>query len=137
MASCPTRRRRSRHAGVVPRHERLDRYAGRGSPDVTGFYRFPAPAAERLAYGGRWTVGRAAVVAGRAARLRLHFHARHVYLVLGGTGDLDVLLDGSRSSRCASRLQPALHAALVPRDARTPARAPLHAGLAGYAFTFG
>src|SRR5207244_3513953 len=46
------------------------------------------------AYGGTWLVGRERIMAGRDARLRLHFHAHDVYLVLGGRGVVRVLLDG-------------------------------------------
>ena len=58
-------------------------------------YRFPSSLPQNdLAYAGEWTVRPQKIVAGRAARLRLHFHARHVYLVLGGTGDVGVLVNG-------------------------------------------
>jgi hypothetical protein len=78
------------------------------------------------------------IVAGRAARLRLHFHARHVYLVLGGTGDLGVLVNGKPVKTVHvhgfSRLYTLLSYAQV-RDALLE----LHftPGLEGYAFTFG
>jgi hypothetical protein len=47
-----------------------------------------------VAYGGRWTVGRERIVAGEGARLRLSYHARDVYLVLGGRGTVGVFVDG-------------------------------------------
>ena len=36
-----------------------------------------------VAYGGRWLVEGERIVAGEGARLRLSYHARNVYLVLG------------------------------------------------------
>ena len=115
--------------------ERLDRFASPGGvvPNVKTVYRFPSSLPQNdLAYAGEWTVRPQKIVAGRAARLRLHFHARHVYLVLGGTGDLARPRERqAREGGARARLQPALHAALVPADARRPARAPLHAGARG------
>ena len=47
-----------------------------------------------LAYGGQWRVGAQQIVAGPGARLRLHFHAKNVYIVLGGRGTVKALVDG-------------------------------------------
>ena len=41
------------------------------------------------------------IVAGIGARLRLHFHARDVYVVLGGRGTVHALVDGKPTRRCA------------------------------------
>src|SRR5690349_3832071 len=77
-------------------YQRLDRYAGsRISRDRLAPYRFPASLPlDELAYSGSWLVGGERILAGRDARLRLHFHAHEVYLVLGGSGTVRVLLDG-------------------------------------------
>ena len=77
-------------------YDRLDRYAGSGLVhDRLATYRFPTTLPlDHLAYGGTWLVGRERIMAGRDARLRLHFHAHDVYLVLGGRGVVRVLLDG-------------------------------------------
>jgi hypothetical protein len=75
---------------------RIERYAG--SPlqaDRPATYSFPRTLAEDgFAYAGGWTVESERIVAGKDARLRLHFHARKVYLVLGGHGDVGVTLNG-------------------------------------------
>jgi hypothetical protein len=75
---------------------RLDRFTG--SPvrvDREAGYTFPeALLRDQLAYSGRWRVESERIRAGGNARLRLSFRARHVYLVLGGRGTVDVLLDG-------------------------------------------
>ena len=75
---------------------RLDRYAGssstrtrrRRTPSRRRSARTtsPTPALEARARSGSSPVA--------DARLRLHFHARKVYLVLGGTGTVQVLVDG-------------------------------------------
>jgi len=58
-----------------------------GSPVVEGrqaTYTIPQVVPPNaVAYGGRWLVGRERIVAGDGARLRLSYHARNVYLVLG------------------------------------------------------
>ena len=77
-------------------YARLDRFAGsRVIPDVAAPYRFPKRLRQdELAYAGTWRVNASHVVAGQDARLRLHFAARKIHLVLGGGGILTVLVDG-------------------------------------------
>jgi hypothetical protein len=113
-----------------------------GSPVVEGreaTYTIPKVVPQNdVAYGGRWTVGRERIVAGEGARLRLSYHARNVYLVLGGTGDVQVAVDGDpvkTVSVTGDRLY-----TLVTR----PGPAADHAldlsfspGVEAYAFTFG
>jgi cytochrome c biogenesis protein CcdA/thiol-disulfide isomerase/thioredoxin len=91
---------RTPHELVTPEsylgYKRLDRYAG--SPVQEGRvarYSFPRLLAQNeLAYAGSWRVEPERIVAGRGARLRLHFHASRVYLVLTGTGRVEKLFDG-------------------------------------------
>jgi thiol-disulfide isomerase/thioredoxin len=49
---------------------------------------------DHWAYGGTWTVESERAIAGDGARLRLHFYARNVHLVLGGSGLVAVALNG-------------------------------------------
>jgi cytochrome c biogenesis protein CcdA/thiol-disulfide isomerase/thioredoxin len=76
--------------------ERLQNFVG--SPIVAGreaTYTIPqAVPANSVAYGGRWLVDKERIVAGEDARLRLSYHARDVYLVLGGAGSVQVSVDG-------------------------------------------
>ncbi len=66
---------------------RAERFAGEDvvREDVPGFYSFPVAALSRHAWAldGSWTVGSEKITAGGGAALRLHFHARKVFLVLG------------------------------------------------------
>jgi thiol-disulfide isomerase/thioredoxin len=75
---------------------RIDRYSGsRLSADVEQDYHFPTSLErDHFAYDGNWTVESERIVAGDGARLRLHFHARQVNLVLGGKGVVAVIVDG-------------------------------------------
>jgi cytochrome c biogenesis protein CcdA/thiol-disulfide isomerase/thioredoxin len=58
-------------------------------------YRLPTSLPrDHWAYGGNWTVESERAVSGDGARLRLHFHARRVHLVLGGKGVVAVAVDG-------------------------------------------
>ncbi len=78
--------------------QRLDRARYVGSPLVPGrqaSYRLAASLPEdALSFGGRWKLVRQAAIAGPGARLRLHFHARNVSVVLGGHGRVTVTRDG-------------------------------------------
>src|SRR5262249_22418443 len=80
--------------------DRLESYAG--SPLRKGMAKYTLPFVldqTQLAYGGYWDVQGQRIVAGRNARLALHFYARKVHLVLGGTGYVDVYLNGKRQRR--------------------------------------
>jgi hypothetical protein len=76
--------------------ERLARYVGSPlKPDVPAQYTFAKSIPlDDLSYDGMWTVGKQRIVAGMGARLRLHFEARYVYLVLGGHGTVKTLVNG-------------------------------------------
>jgi len=120
-------------------YSRLERYAG--SPiarDKSHAYSFPAALGQNeLAYGGRWIVTPEKIVAGRDSRLRLHFHASKVYLVLGGHGSLDVLVDGKRERTVnvtTYRLYTLVNGPST-RDATLELR--FSPGVEAYAFTFG
>ena len=121
-------------------YERLDRYAGfRIVPNAFRRYRFPLRLGQNeLAYAGNWLVSSQKVLAGAGARLRLHFHARDVYLVAGGHGTIDVLVNGRHLRRLPvggfSRLYTILSAPHLV-DALLELR--FTPGLSGYSFTFG
>jgi hypothetical protein len=49
-----------------------------------------------LALDGQWTVLQERALTGDGAKLRLRFHGAKVYLVLGGKGRVQVLVDGKK-----------------------------------------
>jgi cytochrome c biogenesis protein CcdA/thiol-disulfide isomerase/thioredoxin len=120
-------------------YQRLDRYAGSDIVrDRFTTYRFPASLSlDHLAYGGSWLVRGEDVLAGRQARLRLHFHAHDVYLVLGGSGTVRVLVDG-RAERVVrvrgDRLYTLLSGKKLVEGLLELRFSP---GIEAYAFTFG
>jgi cytochrome c biogenesis protein CcdA/thiol-disulfide isomerase/thioredoxin len=118
---------------------RLARYVG--SPIIQGrlaSYRLPRTLPPNdIAYGGRWRVEGERIVAGPLARLQLHFHARDVYLVLGGRGHVDVSIAGKPAAPVtvdAYRLY-TLHSSKTISDALLDLR--FTPGVQAYAFTFG
>jgi cytochrome c biogenesis protein CcdA/thiol-disulfide isomerase/thioredoxin len=119
--------------------DRLDRYAG--SPiKANRLARYTLPFVldqSYLAYGGYWTVGPQRIVAGKDAELRLHFFARKVHLVLGGSGFVQVRLNGRRV-HTVHVAQDRLYTLLDqghPADGRLDLR--FSPGISAYAFTFG
>jgi thiol-disulfide isomerase/thioredoxin len=119
---------------------RLERFAnGRGARDRAFDYRFTGRLRpDELAYDGRWRVERERIVAVRHARLRLRFLARDVFLVLAGSGRLDVRVGGRLLSRVPVRGTPRLYTLLDGRRRRTGVlELRFTPGLAAYAFTFG
>jgi cytochrome c biogenesis protein CcdA/thiol-disulfide isomerase/thioredoxin len=77
-------------------YARIDRFTGsKLYPDKEHAYAFPpALGKDDWAYDGRWRVGAQRALAGEGAALRLRYYARKVYIVLGGHGTVQVLVDG-------------------------------------------
>jgi cytochrome c biogenesis protein CcdA/thiol-disulfide isomerase/thioredoxin len=120
-------------------YARLERFLGpRIRPDAVATYRFPARLPQNaLAYSGKWRIGGERAVAVANARLRLHFHARDVYVVLGGHGTVEGFVDGRRLGAIrvtADRLYTVLSGPAI-RDAVLELR--FSRGVNGYSFTFG
>ncbi len=108
------------------------------APDREAPYMLPkALALGRLAYGGRWRVEPERAVARQNARLRLRFRAKEVNLVLGGTGRVDVLLDGERVRTVRVRGSRLYNLLRLPRLQTGLLELRFERGVAGYAFTFG
>ena len=120
--------------------ERLQRYSGSELvPDRVVPYKFPRSVPlNTLAYDGLWRVERQRIVAIDRARLRLHFLAQNVHLVLGGRGMLRVLVDGKpvHTIRVGglSRLYTLLSYPSL-REGELELR--FSPGITAYAFTFG
>ncbi|HZT92114.1 MAG TPA: cytochrome c biogenesis protein DipZ [Gaiellaceae bacterium] len=90
-----------------------------------------------VSYGGTWKVGPQQVVAGRGAEILLHFHAKDVYIVLGGHGTVHVTLDG----RPAGRLHVEADRLYTVRSSNAVGDGLLQLrftpGVQAYSFTFG
>ena len=121
--------------------ERLDPQRYAGSHLVTGkqaSYTLSARLPQNfISYGGSWALAGQTATAGADARLRLHFHARDVYIVLGGAGRVQELVDGRPVGSIdvsSYRLYTALASSQV-RDAVLELRFP--PGVRAYSFTFG
>jgi cytochrome c biogenesis protein CcdA/thiol-disulfide isomerase/thioredoxin len=119
--------------------ERIARYAGsKLHPERVASYVFPAAlSSSELAYAGRLRLDAQRIVAVQSARLRLKFHARKVFLVLGGTGSVQVFVDGrpERTVRVTEDRLYTLVDGMEIRDALLELR--FSRGVEAYAFTFG
>jgi cytochrome c biogenesis protein CcdA/thiol-disulfide isomerase/thioredoxin len=120
-------------------YARLARYTGSQLyPDRPAAYWFAGSLPENeLTYAGYWTVGPEKIVAGPAARLRLHFHAEDVYVVLGGHGTVHALVDGKPAGvlRVDSFRLYTVRASHRIADATLELR--FTPGVEAYSFTFG
>lgn len=120
-------------------YSRIDRFTGsKLYPDKEASYTFgPALGQNNLAYAGRWKVEAERIVAGKGAKLRFRYYARKVYIVLGGKGRVDALVDGKpvKSFRVtADKLY-----TVVDKDSIDDATLELRftPGVEAYSFTFG
>jgi len=120
-------------------YARLSNYVGTAPvPNVDARYIFARSIPDStLSYDGHWRVGAEKIVAGKDARLRLRFQASNVYIVLGGHGTVQTLVDGKPTGTIhvnAERLY-------TVRASKTPVSALLELrfsrGIQAYSFTFG
>src|SRR5438132_1437413 len=118
---------------------RVQNYAGLPiQQNKPATYRFPRTLGQnQLAYAGRWTIGDQRAVPSAGARLRLHFFAKKVFLVLGGRGDVQVLVNG-RPWRTVHVTSDRLYTLVdSPRELDALLELRFSAGVSAYAFTFG
>jgi cytochrome c biogenesis protein CcdA/thiol-disulfide isomerase/thioredoxin len=122
-------------------YARLDpsRYVGRPVvANAARSYAFPSRLpSDALSFGGVWRIERERAVAGLGARLRFHFRAHDVYLVLGGRGTIETLVDGVETGSVhvtAQRLYTLVNGTAL-RDVLLELR--FTPGVTAYAFTFG
>jgi thiol-disulfide isomerase/thioredoxin len=118
---------------------RIDRYDGNPlKADVEANYQLPTKLSrDHFAYGGRWTVESEKIVAGPDARLRLHYHARTVNLVLGGHGVVAVVVDGKLRGAIRVRQDRLYTLVANKRVADGELDLMFTPGVQAYAFTFG
>ncbi|MHB8439381.1 MAG: cytochrome c biogenesis protein CcdA [Acidimicrobiales bacterium] len=121
-------------------YTRLDNLANPSvTPDTAADYSFPASLPQdELAYSGEWDVESEDAVSGTGAALALDYYAREVYLVLGGSGTVQVLVNGRPTSKITVSGVPNLYTMV---SAGSVERAVLELrfspGVAAYDFTFG
>ena len=109
------------------------------TPNRTSSYKAPAKVTQNgWALSGRWKLGPEHTTAGRNADLALHFHAKDVYLVMGGHGRVGVTVGGHKLPTLAvkgiSRLYTVLRA---PQLLDGQLRLSFTPGVSVYSFTFG
>lgn len=115
-------------------------YGGQGVYDE-GTHRYEVPArlpADTFALQGPWALDYQGITAGAdGAGIALNYHAREVYLVVGGTGTVTVTRDGRTDTRSVSG--PPNTVRLVDDDADGAGRldVTLSKGLQAYSFTYG
>ena len=92
---------------------------------------------DELTYGGSWNIGTQQIVAGPGAFLRLHFHAENVYVVLGGHGTVQALVDGKpvKTIRVNAYRLYTVRSSQQVADGTLELR--FSPGVKGYSFTFG
>jgi cytochrome c biogenesis protein CcdA/thiol-disulfide isomerase/thioredoxin len=120
-------------------YSRLNTYVGsKLVPDVSAPYTFAKSVPpNNLSYGGNWRVEGERIIAGPGARLRLNFQASNIYIVLGGHGTVQVLINGKPTSKIkvdAQRLY-TVHTSKQSTNGLLELR--FSRGIQGYSFTFG
>jgi cytochrome c biogenesis protein CcdA/thiol-disulfide isomerase/thioredoxin len=107
--------------------------------NATHTYQFPNPVQpDTFALAGTWTEGKEMLTAGANAQLALNYQAQDVYLVLGGTGQVTVAINGKPTQTIQVSGVPKLYT-LVSGQSAARATLTLTAapGIAAYDFTFG
>ncbi|MDQ3066989.1 MAG: cytochrome c biogenesis protein DipZ, partial [Actinomycetota bacterium] len=120
-------------------YKRMERNGGvPAAPDLERDYRLPAKLADNeLAFGGRWKVEDERSVAGRGARLRLDYRGRDVFLVLTGSGSVEVLVDGKPERTVQVNGDKLYTLVERPRKGDHLLELRFTPGVSAYAFTFG
>jgi cytochrome c biogenesis protein CcdA/thiol-disulfide isomerase/thioredoxin len=120
-------------------YARLANYVGTAvSPDSEANYKLPAAVPQNtFAYGGEWRIGGQEVIAGKGAKLRLHFHAKNVYVVLGGHGSVRALINGKPVGTLHVNAQRLYTVRASPTTADATLELQFTPGIQGYSFTFG
>jgi cytochrome c biogenesis protein CcdA/thiol-disulfide isomerase/thioredoxin len=118
----------------------LERYAGSTpTPGRSARYLLPAVVPQNE-WGllGMWKLGPEHTTAGGNAVLALHFHAKDVYLVMGGHGRVGVFVNGRRLRTIAVRGIGRLYTVLsTPHLLDAQLRLTFTPGISVYSFTFG
>ena len=118
---------------------RLERYIGsKIQPGKMAHYELSKELGlSQLTYGGNWRVERQRIVAGPGATLRLRFYAQDAYLVLGGKGRVQVLIDGKPKPDVPVVADKLYTVAAQAKQRDTLLELRFSPGVEAYAFTFG
>ncbi|MDX6657500.1 MAG: hypothetical protein QOH62_2293 [Solirubrobacteraceae bacterium] len=117
---------------------RAERWLPAKPADGTRSYSAPAALPlSHFAFGGTWRVTPEDATAVRNATLTAHVRARHVYLVLGGRGDVRVRVDGHSTRRVHVSRQRLYTLADFATAGEHVLRLTFAPGVSGFAFTFG
>jgi cytochrome c biogenesis protein CcdA/thiol-disulfide isomerase/thioredoxin len=102
-------------------------------------YQAPDPVPQNMyAYAGNWSVGSESATAGQGAQLLLPFEGKDVYLVLGGTGTVQVSVAGRRTRTIAVSGEPRLYQLVGPGPYQQALLTlSVTPGIQAYDFTFG
>ncbi len=93
---------------------------------------------DEYAYGGQWDIGSEQSTAGASATLGLHFQADDVYLVLGGSGTVQVSVNGRPTRSVAVSGEPKLYQLVGPGSYQDATLSlVVSPGIQAYDFTFG
>jgi cytochrome c biogenesis protein CcdA/thiol-disulfide isomerase/thioredoxin len=107
-------------------------------PDKPARYTFAANLfANAYSYDGMWNVGGEEITAIRDARLRLDFQAKDVYVVLGGRGTVEVLVDGRQTKTLHVDSERLYTVRASDRSAHALLELRFSPGVQAYSFTFG
>src|SRR5262249_54299880 len=120
-------------------YSRLQNYVGRTPvPNKQATYAFPSSIpSNTLSYAGNWTVGAESIKSGPAARLRLNFEARNVYIVLGGNGTVTATIDGKPAGTIRVNAQRLYTVRASPDWEQGQLELRFSPGVEAYSFTFG
>src|SRR5207237_7138631 len=107
--------------------------------DVEKTYTFPTPLdPDTFGLSGNWTDTMESANAGANAKLELNFQAHEVYLVLGGTGTVDVAVNGKSLASLKVSGTPRLYNVVHHwTGARALLTLTVSPGIEAYDFTFG
>ncbi|WP_264991250.1 thioredoxin family protein, partial [Mycobacterium kiyosense] len=119
---------------------KADNYGGGGHYDEGSatFEYPPTLAPDRFALRGRWTLDHQGATAdGDDSAIKLNYHAKNVFVVVGGTGTLTVTRDGTSTTMPVSG--PPNNRQIVADDQQTSATVEVRPskGLQVFSFTFG
>jgi cytochrome c biogenesis protein CcdA/thiol-disulfide isomerase/thioredoxin len=120
-------------------YQRLNNYVGTPvSPDTVGRYRLPDELPQNtIAYGGRWRLDAERATAVRDSHLALHFHAKNVYVVLGGHGTVRASINGRLVKTIPVTAQKLYTVRASKQTADGTVDLAFTPGVQAYSFTFG